>query len=169
MTLGADLFVSHNDAQWYGNLADAGNVTHYTFAHLDQRTLSGSLRFDVTVTPDLTFQVYASPFVAKGSYSSIRELDDPRATEYERRYKPYSDAAVLADQPSGFNIKQFRSNSVLRWEYRPGSVLYLVWTQGRQDFASREGATTFDRDYGDLFELHPENTFLVKMSYWFNR
>ena len=169
MNLGVDYNRNIDDSQWYGNFQDSVDVTHYTFAHLNQRTLSATLRLDVTASPTLTFQLYASPFVTKGAFSDIRELNDPRAKNYDDRYKPYTDASILATQPDGFNVKQFRSNAVVRWEYRPGSALFLVWTQQRQDFLNDPGNNTFRGDYGGLFNLHPDNTFLVKMSYWFNR
>ena len=107
--------------------------------------------------------------MAKGTYANVRELNDPRAEKFDDRYKPYTDARILANRPSGFDIKQFRSNAVVRWEYRPGSALFLVWTQQRQDNRSLQGEQTFGGDYRQLFNLHPDNTFLVKMSYWFNR
>jgi hypothetical protein len=169
MNLGVDYNHNRDDTQWYGNFTDSANVTHYTFAHLDQKTLTATLRFDVTATPNLTFQLYASPFVTKGSYTSIRELDDPRAVDYTKRYKPYADESILANQPTGFNVKQFRANAVVRWEYRPGSTLFLVWTQQRTDDESLMGFDDFGGDYRHLFNLRPDNTFLVKMSYWFNR
>lgn len=169
MNLGVDYNHNRDDSQWYGNFSDSVGDTHYTFAHLNQQTLVATLRFDVTATPTLTFQLYASPFVSKGSYTNIRELDDPRAVDFSRRYKPYTDATVLADQPSGFNVKQFRSNAVVRWEYRPGSTLYVVWTQQRAGALPVAGEENFSSNYGTLFNLHPDNTFLVKMSYWFNR
>ena len=136
---------------------------HYTFAHLNQRTLSATLRFDVTASPTLTFQFYGSPFVTKGTFTDIRELNDPRAKDYDDRYKPYTDESILAAQPGGFNVKQFRSNAVVRWEYRPGSALFVVWTQQRQGALNDAGNNTFSGDYGGLFNLHPDNTFLVKM------
>jgi hypothetical protein len=58
---------------------------------------------------------------------------------------------------------------VFRWEYRPGSTLFVVWTQGRHGFAGLEGTRAFGGDFGDLFALRPENSFLVKVSYWINR
>ena len=169
MNVGIDYNRNGDDSQWYGNFRDSADVTHYTFAHLDQHTLSATLRLDVTATPNLTFQLYASPFVTKGSFTNIRELNDPLAESYDNRYKPYTDASALANAASGFNVKQFRSNAVVRWEYRPGSALFLVWTQQRQGNQSLAGDQSFGRDYDQLFNLHPDNTFLVKMSYWFNR
>lgn len=69
--------------------------------------------------------------------------------------------------PGGFNSKQFNSNVVFRWEYRPGSVLFVVWQQGRQD-GRNPGSFELGRDVRSLFATHPDNTILVKMSYWFN-
>jgi len=58
---------------------------------------------------------------------------------------------------------------VLRWEYRPGSTLFLVWAHGRQDYAVDQPRRGWTDDFGDLFDLHPDHTFLVKVSYWLNR
>src|SRR6267378_1640186 len=157
---------SHNvaDAQWYGNFVDGTGVTHYTFAHLNQKTASLIGRVDYIVTRDLTVQLYAQPFVSKGTYSSVRELANPRAAAYDDRYQPYA-----VSSPGGFNFKQFRSNLVLRWEYRPGSTLFLVWNQGRQDFAPAQGTRSIAGDFGDLFDAHPDNTLLLKVSYCLKR
>jgi len=57
----------------------------------------------------------------------------------------------------------------LRWEYRPGSTLFLVWNQGRQDSAPAQGTRSIAGDFGDLFDVHPDNTFLLKVSYWLER
>jgi hypothetical protein len=165
----AGINVSRNrdNTQWYGNFTDSLGATRYTFAHLDQRTLSLTWRLDYTITPDMTLQVFAQPFVSKGTYSDVRELADPRAAQYQDRYQPYADSAVAAE-PGGFNYKQFRSNVVFRWEYRPGSTLFLVWQQGRQDYLGAQGTRSFGGDFSDLFGLRADNTFLVKASYWIN-
>jgi hypothetical protein len=157
-----------NGYQWYGNFTDSAGGAHYTFARLSQRTVQVTARFNWTVTPTMTLQVYAQPFVSKGTYSDVRELSaTPRAVRYDDRYRPYADTSV-ANDPGGFNVKQFRSNVVFRWEYRPGSTLYLVWTQGRQLSVGAEGTRSFAGDFGDLYDLRPDNTFLVKLSYWLN-
>ena len=80
----------------------------------------------------------------------IREVAEARASCVRRRYRPYGDPAVTSD-PGGFNFQQFRSNVVFRWEYRPGSTLFLVWSQGREGTSSVEGTDTFRGDLGDLF------------------
>ena len=153
-----------NDSQWHSNFGVSGvDTTHYTFARLDQKTLSLTTRLNYTATPTLSLQFYGSPFVSKGSYSNWQELDDPRAEDYDDRFKPFTGQG----DPGGFNFKQFRSNTVLRWEYRPGSTLFLVWAQGREtDGAAND--FSFGRDLKNVFDTHPNNTFLVKVSYWFN-
>ncbi|HMA43670.1 MAG TPA: DUF5916 domain-containing protein [Gemmatimonadales bacterium] len=153
-----------DNTQWTGNVTDNTGVTHYSFAHLEQRTMSLQWRVNFTATPNLTVQLYAEPFVSKGRYSNLRELANPRAADYVDRFQPYVDSTVARD----FNVKEFRSNLVLRWEYKPGSSIYLVWTQGRQDFEQAYGTRSFQGDFDNLFHQHPDNTFLIKASHWFD-
>ncbi len=137
---------------------------HYRFAHLEQTEASFNVRFDYTLTRTTSIQVYAAPFVSKGTYSNVRELSPtPRADDYDARYQPYVDPAYA---PGGFNFRSFNSNVVFRWEYRPGSTLFLVWQQGRSDFAGSEGTRSVGSDFSSLLDLRPDNLFLVKASYW---
>ena len=158
----------HPNTQWFGNLTDsATGVTHYTFAHLDQRTVSMSTRVTYTMTPNLTFEFYGQPFVSTGQYSDVRELSaNPRAAAYDDRFKAY---AVDTATSMSFKAAQLRTNSVVRWEYRPGSTLFLVWAHGRDGPANTNMNQSWSQDYRDLFSLHPENTFLIKLAYWMNR
>jgi len=151
-----------NDWQFVGT-DTAGGTTHYLFAHLDQNTTSISFRLDYTASPTLTVQAYASPFVSKGPYSNVRELANPRAARYVDRFQPY------AKVPGYENFKAFNSNLVLRWEYRPGSTLFVVWSQGRVDDTDVDTSRPVMRDFRRLFDQHPANTFLVKVSYWLSR
>ncbi len=150
-----------NDVQPIDPVTDSAG-THYLFAHLNQKQVSLTARVDYTLSTTLTFQVYGQPFVSKGDFSSVRELANPNAAAFDDRYRPYT------ANPGGFNFKAFNSTTVLRWEYRPGSTLFLVWTQGREDFQSAIGPRSLSGDFQDLFDLHPNNTFLVKASYWIN-
>jgi hypothetical protein len=148
-------------------LGPKGDTTRYVFAHLEQKQLGVTMRFTYPFTASATLQVYAQPFISKGTYSNVQKLSDtPRAADFASRYEP---DPVAADNPGGFNYKQFRSNVVFRWEYRPGSTLFLVWSQGRQNSAGAEGTRGFRGDLSDLFGLRPDNSFLVKFSYWINR
>jgi hypothetical protein len=156
---------SVNDAQWYDNFGDPGHdTTHHTFARLDQRTMSVSTRLNFTATPTLSLQVYARPFMTGGEYSNWRELADPRAAAFLSRYQPYNNGTI----DDAFNFRQFRSNSVVRWEYRPGSTLYFVWAQERTAAEGGPNSAPFNArdDYRALFGSRPGNVFLIKGSYW---
>jgi hypothetical protein len=157
---------NHDHTQFFGNFV-SGGLTHYTFAHLDQTTVGLTFRVDYTASPTLTLQIYANPFVSKGTYSDVREVVNARAGRYADRFAPYGDPAV-AGNPGGFNFKEFDSNTVLRWEYRPGSSLYLVWSQGRQDFEPAAGTRAVSGDFDRLFQAHPASTFLIKVAHWFD-
>jgi hypothetical protein len=165
-SLGARYEHQVSDLQYFGTFQDGGGDPHYTFANLDQQTLSLTWRLGYTFTPTASLQIYASPFIAKGTYRDVRELDAPRAKNYNERYQPYADPDVSAD-PGGFNFQQFRSNVVFRWEYRAGSTLFLVWSQGREGVDPIEGNRGFGDNLGDLFSRRANDSFLVKLSYWF--
>ena len=166
-SLGMSYSRNQDNTQFFRNFVDSTGVTHYTFAHLDQTTVGLTFRVDYTASPTLTLQVYANPFVSKGTYSNLREVVNARAAHYADRFAPYGDAAVAA-HPGAFNVKAFNSSTVLRWEYRPGSSLYLVWTQGRQDLEHLEGSRALSGDLDRLFRVHPANTFLIKVAHWFD-
>ena len=164
-SVGANINRNVDDRQWLDNFGDIGSdTTHYTVARLVQRTVALTTRINWTASPTLSLQVYAQPFVTGGEYSNWREVRAPRAREYADRFQPYTQGG----DPGGFNFKQFRSNTVLRWGYRPGSTLFFVWAQGRLQDGLDAGSFQFNRDYRNLFSAHPDNTFLVKASYWFS-
>lgn len=165
--VGAGVSQDHNNTQWFGNFTDAGGLTHFTFARLNQRTVSMSARLNYTVTPDLTFEFYGQPFVATGKYANVREVSTtPNAKSYDDRFLPY---ATPAGSDTAFTYTQLRTNTVVRWEYRPGSTLFLVWAHGRQDYTNENSRQSWTSDYRDLLGLHPDNTFLIKVAYWLNR
>ena len=146
--------------QWVGKVSDGGD--HYVFGSLDQTTLSITARVNFTITPTLSIQLYARPFVSAGHYRSYSELADGRAASDEERYAPYSFAGN-----ADFNVRSFRTTNVLRWEFKPGSVLFVVWQQGREDVQDL-GAFRFRRDLSGVFDAPADNVFLVKLTYWFN-
>lgn len=155
-----------NDAQWFGNFS-AGPVTHYSFAHLEQTEVSMSVRANYTATPRLTFEFYGAPFVSHGRYSDFRELSaTPRAASYADRFVPYAPPPGADD---AFKYAQLRANAVVRWEYRPGSTMFLVWQHGKELYANQFGDQSWTTDYRDLFDRQPDNTFLLKLAYWLNR
>jgi hypothetical protein len=167
LSVGGGYGSDHTDAQWFRNVTDGDGVTHYTFAHLDQRTASMNVRLNYTVVPNLTFEFYGQPFVATGTYANIRETSaTPHAATYAERFQPF---AAPTGSPMAFTYTQLRTNTVARWEYRPGSTLFFVWAHGREDSTPENPNHSVSQDYRDLFRLHPDNTFLVKVAYWLSR
>ena len=158
---------NRDDSQWYNNFANPNGSTSFSFAHLDQRTVSMGLRVNYTASPDLTFEFYGAPFVSTGTWSDFRELSaTPEADEYADRFQPFTPPP---GSETSFKFTQLRTNAVVRWEYRPGSTMFLVWAHGRQDSGDGSLRQSWSRDYRDLFALHPDNTFLIKVAHWLNR
>ena len=167
INIGSGFSHDNNDSQWLDNFTANNGTIHYAFAHLFQRTVSMNTRVNYTVTPNLTFELYAEPFVTTGRYTNVREVSStPDASSYDARFRAYT-------PPAGTSLvlkyTQLRSNSVVRWEYRPGSTLFLVWAHGRTDDEDKRLDRSWSNDYRDLFSRHPDNTFLIKLAYWMNR
>jgi hypothetical protein len=163
-SLGVQLNPNQSDQQWVTNITDSS--THYVFAHINQKTVNITSRFNYTITPSLSLQLYAQPFLSSGAYTGFKEVSDPQSEVYENRYKPFAYSADAYGSPD-FNVKSFRTTNVLRWEYKPGSALFVVWQQARENFAV-PGGFDFTRDAHDIFAVPPHNVFLVKLAYWLN-
>jgi hypothetical protein len=158
--------------------------SRYIVSAIDQTTFGIVARIDYSITPDLSIQYYGSPFLSAGDYTEYKKITDPQSEKYEDRFHIYGEEQISYDENDevyiidenmdgnadyqfdnpNFNFMQFRSNLVFRWEYIPGSVLYLVWTQDRTDFTNL-GEFDFSNDMDQLFSTTPHNVFLVKVSY----
>lgn len=193
LSIGPTLELSKNDIQWVTGVDDALMTAtygrRYVFGRIDEKVLGSEIRVDWTFTPRLTLQAYIQPYLAVGHYDMFKELAAPKTYDYSvygagggPSTIAYDEAGgiytVDPDGPAGaaapfsfgnpdFNYKSLRGTVVLRWEYRPGSLLYFVWTQNRADFAN-PGDLRLGRDLGDLFSAPGENIFLLKISYRWN-
>ncbi len=157
---------NQDNTQWLANVGVVGaDSTHYLFGYLAQDLLSFTSRLDVTLRPTVSLQLYAEPFVTAGRFTNVRELATPRAADYDARFRPYTGRVPDGD----FNEKSFNLSAVARWEYRPGSTLFVVWTQTRAQDELDLGTFGARRDYVNLFAARPDNVFLVKASYWIGR
>jgi hypothetical protein len=119
-------------------------------------------RVNYTLTPNLSLQVYAQPFVSAGDYENFREMVNGRALRYENRYAPFA-----YEGDPDFRFLSFRTTNVMRWEFKPGSTLFVVWQQGRERSLA-DGTFSVGRDYADVFSTPSTNTLLVKLAYWIN-
>jgi hypothetical protein len=166
--------------------AETAGDPAYVFGRLDQRTFDVSFRLDYSVSPRLTVQYYGAPFVSAGTYSGFKRVTSPRADAYQDRFRRL-DGAIALDAAAGeysvdedgdgaaeyafrnpdFNVRDFHSNLVVRWEYSAGSSLFLVWSQSRAGF-SPDGRFDLADDVDALFGVHPHDVFLVKINRWFS-
>jgi hypothetical protein len=162
LTLSPALDRSYTLAQYVGTVPDASAIhtygARYLFAPLSQTTLSLETRLDFTLNPQVSFQLYAQPFISSGDYDAVAELAAPRSYEFQ----PFAGEVPDLD----FNYRSLRGTAVLRWEWRPGSTLYLAWQQSRADYAEGVGDFDFTRDRQALFAARPDNIFVLKMNYW---
>jgi hypothetical protein len=151
---------NHSDAQYVTTTPDGAATetfgNRYVFAELDQTTVGADLRLNWTFTPDLSFQTYVQPFLSSGKYRQFKSLARPGTYEFD----PYA----FGGNPN-FDFGSLRGNAVVRWEYRPGSALFLVWTQQRDDFQS-DGDFDFRRGMTHTLKAQADNVFLVKVSYY---
>ncbi|MBW3570792.1 MAG: carbohydrate binding family 9 domain-containing protein [Gemmatimonadetes bacterium] len=196
-SVGPSYSFTRSTAQFVLRRPDA-TATHFAgqrvlFADIDQNQLSMNTRLNWTFTPTLTLELFAQPFVFAGDYSNFKEFTGPRTTEqmvYARdfgticfdeaanRYTadPNGNCAAAGERsPQAFsfrnpdlNVRSLRGNAVLRWEYRPGSTLFLVWQQQRAG-GEPFGDFDFGRDSRAIFQQRPDNIFVIKASYWIGR
>lgn len=186
VSLSPSLMQSNEELQYIDTYFSEGK-DHYLFARIKQNVLSASIRLNLTLLPSLNIQYWGQPFIASGKYSDYKLITDPKAESFSQRYDAFLPAQLSYDPVDqiflidkntdgtpeytfglpDFNVKQFRSNLVVKWEYVPGSYLYLVWSQSR-DRSDPTGVFMPGEDLADLFSKKPHNIWLVKFSYRFS-
>jgi len=133
--------------------------TRYVFARLTQKTFVGGVRLNVAFSPTTSLQFYGQPLISIGEYKDYKALARPRSYDFE--------PVPIADGSDDFNFKSLRGNAIFRWEYRPGSALFLVWNHGRVNEDPTDGRFTFSKSFSSLFEQEADNIFLAKLTYYF--
>jgi hypothetical protein len=176
-----------NNLLQYVETTDLNGDPRYLFAELDQKTMTFTFRINFTLNPELTLEYYGQPFVSAGKYSGFKRITDTDADKFTDRFHIFTEGEIVHSLPDNvytidentdgtedysfdnpdFNFRQFRSNLVIRWEYSPGSTLFLVWSQSRTGTASN-GIFSYGKDMKDLFGIVPHDVFLMKFSYWFS-
>lgn len=182
-------FSDYTDKLMYVTQLDYQNHKEYIFAKIERHTLTMSFRVNYNITPDLTIQYWGQPFVATGKYDEFKRITNSMADDlYDRFHLFQQGSEIIPHYMSGnynldfnadgnsdyvlenpdFNVKEFLSNLVLRWEYHPGSTLFLVWSQTRNGY-DNYGDFEFSRDLENLFDVKAKNIFLLKFSYRIGR
>jgi hypothetical protein len=143
---------------------------------------------NVALTPDLSIQLYAQPYIAAGDYEGFKELASPGTFDFltygqdngstiafdeaDNEYTADPDGVGPADEMvfdnPDFRFRSLRSNLVVRWEYLPGSTLFLVWNHGQSGDAIDPTFRVWD-EFNNLLRDDQQNTFLIKVNYWLSR
>ncbi len=187
ISLGPNLSFNESAAQYVtyreDPLATQTYGRRYVFGELEQTTLSMETRLNITFTPNLTLELFAQPFIASGDYGQLMELRAPGTFEFNRygvdtgttRYDEDGDLIVDPDGTGpadeftlndyDFNRVSLRGTGVIRWEWRPGSTLFLVWQQARSDRFG-DGDFDFSRDVDAMWGATADNIFMLKATYW---
>jgi hypothetical protein len=155
----------------------------YVFADLDEQELSLGTRVNVTFSPTLSLEAFARPFIASGSFGGLQELARPRSfafTRYAATGTVERDGGTITIDPDAagpaepfevddetFTTRSLRGSAVLRWEWQPGSTLFLVWQQQRE-LEDARGDFRLRRDLRALGRALPDNVFVVKATWWIN-
>ncbi|MBW3628090.1 MAG: hypothetical protein KY464_02220 [Gemmatimonadetes bacterium] len=197
--VGPNLNTGYLPAQYVTTVNDPSATrtfgNRYVFAGLRQTTLGIDTRVNVTFTPSLSLQLYAQPFFSTNDFGALKELEAPRTYDFleygsdigtvtrERGARSRVDpdgagpAAGFRVDDRDFNLNSLRGNAVMRWEWRPGSTLFLVWQQDRSGRLAALDAERLGRELGtfdlgrnveDLFDARPINVLVFKVSYWLN-
>lgn len=179
---------TNRDVLQYLAEASMDGSLRYLFGEIDQKTLGLTVRINLSLTPSLSIQYYGQPFISAGSYNHFKWITAPKADRFADRFVVFSEEELIfnarealfeVDEDSDgeseysfekpdFNFRQFRSNLIFRWEYFPGSTLFVVWSQSRTGFLQDGGHFSPRQDLGALFNIYPENIFLIKLSRWFS-
>ena len=156
----------------------------YIMATIDNKTISAAIRLNYTVNPNLTIQYYGQPFISRGRYTNFKYVTNPTANDLSDRFHQYNENQINYDGSvysidedidgtddytiggPDFSYVQFRSNLVMRWEYIPGSEIFLVWSQGITGFVDPAEKLLRGLDQG-ILDQQPENIFLIKATYRF--
>tara|TARA_R110002050_G_scaffold48356_3_gene112456 strand:+ start:4360 stop:7011 length:2652 start_codon:yes stop_codon:yes gene_type:complete len=176
--------INNDKLQFVENINFNGN-TRYVNGEVEQETLSMSFRLNYTINPNLTIQYWGQPFISNGVYSNFKQVTNPIAKDFNSRISNYSSDQIslagdtyaidenLDNTPDysfenpNFSFTQFRSNLVLRWEYKPGSEIFLVWSQDLSQSGDPTEGLFKALENNLLGDKKPQNIFLLKATYRF--
>jgi hypothetical protein len=192
VSVGPSFTHGNTGIQYVGSYPDANATAfygqRYVFGHLEQNQLAMDTRLAVTFSPALTLELYMQPLISAGNFSAYNEFAAPRSRRRLVYGRDIGTVTVTPDAGGGpvtitvdadgagpdssysftdpsFTFRSLRGNVVLRWEYHPGSTLFLVWTRSGSSSLTR-GLIDFNADAGALFQGPSDNIFLVKVNYW---
>ncbi len=169
-----------NDLQYVGQTIGASGNIHYLMGSMDQHTYGITLRVQANITPDISIHFYGAPFTSTASYSDFKRDAQTTSRQYDQRFYQFATGEIVqtgdryrvsenGDTYSfaspDFSFNEFRSNLVFRWEYMPGSTIYIVWEHSLSNRDNRYVSGWSD-NLDTMFGLPSTNTFMVKANFW---
>jgi hypothetical protein len=172
------------DKLQYVDIKESNSLKRYILGQLNQEMLGLTFRIDYNITPEISIQYYGSPFATLGRYNDFKIITNARANDFYSRYQIIQNPILINNNEykvdenndhvvdysfnkPDFNFNQFRSNLVFRWEYRPGSQFFLVWSNERTEWLN-PGNEPLRSAPSRLANVAPNNIFLIKFNYWFS-
>ncbi|MEO6774180.1 MAG: DUF5916 domain-containing protein [Kofleriaceae bacterium] len=179
LTVGPSWSRRDDNLQYVDQATDEAGQLHYLMGRIKFTSTSLTMRVNWTFSPHLSLQAYAQPYIASGEYSEFKDTTDTHAAHYAQRFHLLSgrevretDDTVFASfhgtysfAKPDFDFQQLRSTIVLRWEYRPGSNVYAIWSHGQTNQLT-DGRYDLGSNLADLLRSASENIVMVKVNYW---
>lgn len=172
-------FTNETNNSQYVKQKSLNGKTEYIVGRIDRQTLYTTLRAEYFITPELSLQYYGSPYASVGKYVDFRKVNQSKSSDLNKRYSLLSiknnnlvnenDESLLdftLENPD-FNFQEFRSNFVLRWEYKTGSTFYFVWTNTSSNYDARYNPSIIE-SFKNISKVKAQNAFMLKLSYWFS-
>ncbi|HEX2686559.1 MAG TPA: DUF5916 domain-containing protein [Kofleriaceae bacterium] len=177
--VGPSVYTRNDPMQYVAEIAGAtAGPSRFVFARIHETDVSLTLRVNWAFSPHLTLQAYAQPYIASVHYNEFKDVNTPGASRYADRFRLLAPGEFSFDQTSDpndpvirfgrpdLNFRQLRSTVVMRWEYRPGSTVFAIWSHGRTSDMDGDGRFQLTRDISALGSAASENVVMVKANYW---
>ncbi len=172
---------NQDDLQYVASISNA-DQQDYIMGNMKQNTYGITMNLQVNLTPDVSIQFYGSPFTSVAHYDQFKLATNTMATSFKDRFYAFNDQQIqkqdenytanyenrnLSFKDPDFSFNEFRSNLVTRWEYKPGSTIYLVWEHNgsRRESLYQSG---WGNNLESMFGFPASNTIMMKFNYWFS-
>ena len=179
-------YSTHMNKLQYVNTTSYSSDARYIMGTLDQTTFSSTIRLNYFILPNLSIEYWGQPFFSTGKFSEFKYINNPTSKIFSERFNVYSSEQIHQNEDiydidengdgsidytfsnPDFCVRNFLSNLVFRWEYHPGSTVYLIWSQTQINNRYSQETSVID-NFQKLFETVPHNVFLIKLSYRIGR
>jgi len=171
---------SIDNDKYVTRVTDLVGNSQYIAGTINRNTISSTLKIEYYLSPEISIQYYGNPYASVVKYSNFREVANASDKRVEERYTSLQDNlrennkyqltrenTTYSIRNYDVNFQEFNSNLVARWEFKPGSALYFVWTNTRPIPSGKTNQSVY-KSFRGIWDLKSENVFMIKFSYWFS-